>query len=320
MNKILHANKFNFSNIKPSSWMIVSAILVSFQALFFNTLDSIMAAPSIMLTRYIIPCMLLWTFYLIKPHPLWKTKDTFILIVRACCITISQCCLCIYLTKASLLNATTLYLTSPIWTPIINAIIQKNNVKPISLALATLGFIGVCVLQQNTPDQVNRYLLIGVGSGLFNSISQIANHKASQSMTIRANTLGTYSYTVLTGIFAFCILHNIIQNHHSGTYSASTHNIIGILIALAIIGILNQTCRSRAYSLVTDTTNITTLLYLSIPVSAIIGYIHFEQHINLCSVAGSCLILISCYISTRLEKTESGLNTDHFIKQPYVFY
>jgi drug/metabolite transporter (DMT)-like permease len=286
------------------TWMITSALLAALQTLVFKTLSSSLPTDELMLLRYISPCLVMWVIFYFKPCSLWHRTDNSLFVWRAILLVSSQCCLYIYLFHSSVLNATLLYLSSPLWVPVINRCFSGTKLSTRTCGNLLLGFTGVICLEQGAAFHHSMYVLFGLASGILNAGSQIANHRISHKMSAQTNTLGTYSFTVLAGAIACAILYCLPNSILSNQMISLNKPIILGLLGLTLVGLSNQICRSRAYAIVRDPASIINLLYLSVPISGAIDWFYFHRAPSMLGVCGTIIIISSCLLTIKQKPRE----------------
>lgn len=277
-------------------YMTIAAISIALSSFFAKL--SMTGGYSLQLTvlaRFSIPLALLCIFFIkIKflPKIIWTTIR--IQATRAICLTSSQFLLFYALQKIPLSEAMILYSTGPIFILLYDFVTGK---KPTLMTLLSLllGMIGVCLMLQLGTAIINRYVWVGLASGVCLSISQILLHKSSQKEHPLNILFYIYLFTTLLSFILFLCL-------GSSTSPYNTISFYGPLFALALAGIFslgNQFFRGRAYSLVATPSLLSPIIYFSILVSAFLDLVYFKSFPNLQVMIGGLLVVIGSYSASK---------------------
>ena len=288
----------HFNEMTATHWMFASAGFITLNSLFSKVLSPHFGVLLFTLLRFLVPAVIAWgVFYQLKlklPH----RKDAPLLMLRSIILILSQLCFIIYLTHSNIMNATLLYLTAVLWTPLLNTFFNKTLLNIKNVIYLIIGFIGVCLLlYTHTSSQNPRiYIIVGVLSGFFNACNQVVNYRISQSISPQHAMLGTLticSVLMMLIILAFSFFHPSTPVLHINGYDLI---FIGLLSASVI---MNQLSRSLAYRRTQNPATVLPLVYLSVPLCAVLNHVIFATTTPPLAWIGTIFILSSCLLTIR---------------------
>lgn len=195
-----------------------------------------------------------------------------------------------YLTQASLLDATVLQNTAPLFIPLLDWVFFKVRPDLKAIASILIAFVGViCILQ---PDRgvFARLSFIGLLAPLGQAGSQVLYGRQSRNEN-QSITLFYFFFfsTVIAGIIFVCSgefldLGEMREKQSFLTYSS--------VFAIGVVSIFNQSLRGKAYQFAKPS-HLVPFLYLSLIFSSILDWILFHHLPNLFSIVGAILVMIS---------------------------
>lgn len=279
--------------------MVVSALsfaLSSFFALYAMQHASTSLA---VLVRFAFPLVLLSVVY--QYYGYWKEvnlaelKEIF---WRVAALSLSQACLFIAVAHMTLDEATILYSTSPIFMTIWSAI-KTRSIPVRGFVAVLLGAVGVAVMMHFEHAKPNPYYVIGVAAGLFQAVSQLMLHKATQK---RRNLY--VMYDTYLGCTLFCLLFLLVQPPTLDLAQPTAAVLVTIaFLCLSGIGSLgNQYCRSWAYSLVKDAAPISPLIYLCVLFATLLDFMFLHDLPDAETVIGGVTIITGAILASRPAK------------------
>lgn len=285
------------------SHMLSSSLFVSLSALFAQHLSLSLALPLLLLAKFTLPVLLLlWLSCMTETHITaithWRLQIT-----RSLLLVLCQLSFFYYLMHASLFNAIVLFMTSPLFVPLISRIFYKTPLYRSHCVAAVLGFIGVlCVLQPST-NIASWIALFGLSAGFFNACSQLTYHRLSQS---NHPLILSFHTSLLASLFSGIILIAYWLIHPQSlsiTPIIENSVTVTLLILMAITSVSSQVLRSRAYKKTTSLSLITPLIYTSIVFSVILDWLVFDITPNGLAIIGAILITSSALIAPLIKST-----------------
>ncbi len=283
--------------------MLLSSVFVALTSLLGKQLVLSLALPIAMLLRYLVPALLLWWIAFITRIPRLNKKCILHHGIRTILGVISQYALFYYLIHGSILNATLLFMTSPLFVPLISRITQKTPIKRIQWISILIGFAGVAFILKPTPNILDWHAAIGLASGLFNAGSQVYYHKIVKQSDVKSAILYMYTFSVILAFIPVIIFWHPLANVLSSFNSHINSSLIVLLIALALVGISNRTFRGKAYSKVRKASSLTPFLYTAIIFAGLLDWLVYHIVPTYLSVIGAVFIIASGFILT-IEKSK----------------
>lgn len=275
--------------------MSLSGFTMAVNFLFFQLALENINFQTLMFFRFLIPGCLILIFCQFVQFPRISVKYFWLHLLRAIALVASQYALFFYLHQGSLVNGTLLFLTSPMFVPLINRLIFKRKHSPKHYVCIMMAFIGVIVVLHPGLNLFEPVMLIGLSAGLCNACAQIVVHKVAQEENVLAMSLWMYSLcTVLSLSVAF--VHPVaFEDGVAHLFNAHVSQWL-ILVGIGALSILNQNCRTKAYGLVNKAASISPFVYLSLLFSVILSMVVYGQYPSLISVLGMVIIGVSIMI------------------------
>jgi drug/metabolite transporter (DMT)-like permease len=273
-------------------YMLLSGVFLALAALLTKLLVISMNVPLLLFSRFFIAAIILWWIVLISPPRKFKIENLKLHFIRALFVVLSQYAFYYYLTKSSLLNATLLYMTGPLFVPLISRVIDKIPIKPKIWVSLIIGFSGVICLLNPIGFVFNWFVILGLLAGFLNACSQITFHRLSHSADIDTQILIMYSLATLISAVPLLSISFYIPWHQILRHLDDARYFI-LLIALAVVAVSTQTLRAKAYSKVNKAMSLSPFLYIVILLTGIIDWLVFGIKPDLWSYIGAGLIIVS---------------------------
>lgn len=273
-------------------FMLLSGFCISLIALIGKFFTSDFTMPFLIFIRFFAPCLLLYWMGVITELIHLDFSHLPSHFARAFFVVLGQYCLFYYLSLSTILNATLLYSTSPIFLPLISRVILKEPIKKKTWISIILSFIGVCFVMRPSHEIFNYYGFIGLGSGFFNACSQITQHKLSKKQNAFSQSLRMYLLaSILSGLLLILFwqyddfLLFVIPNDKGFLWF--------MIFLLSVATISNQLFRSKAYKLVNFAASLGPFLYVSILFSIFYDWIFFNRLPTVLTLVGAGFIILS---------------------------
>lgn len=291
--KLHNSNKY----LLGISFMLLSSAFVAFSSLLGKQLLLSLALPIVMFLRYFLPALILWSSTFISvPH--FNMRQIIHHGIRATLGVLSQYALFYYLIHGSILNATLLFMTSPLFVPLISRILFKTPIKTIQWISLIIGFSGVALILKPTHNIFNWAMIIGLISGLLNACSQVYYHKIIREFDIKSSIIYMYTVSAVLTLIPVIIFWNLLM-HSLLTIDFHNNHILYlffILFLISLISICNKTLRGKAYSKVNNASSLTPFLYTAIIFSGFLDWIVYGITPDFLSIIGAILVISSGFI------------------------
>ena len=289
--------KFTKASVEKGALLMLGSSL--FVALFglFAKLGMQGSTLSIMVFfRFFIPFLLLIPYFIYKHsfHALAQEATIWMQVGRSLAVLVSQYSLFFYLTKASLINATMLWNTSPIFMPIISFLFFGERYNKWTWFSVLVGIIGVVCIIKPTGEIINPYAFFGILAGLAMSVSQVLYGQNSKTESIDVNLFYFFGFTSIFTLLILLIVEGVMKDRLEIDllpyfYSDWHVWIYACLIAVCTIG--NQFLRGKAYKFSSPST-LGPIIYLSIIFSGIFDWVLFKETPDFLFVIGALLIIL----------------------------
>lgn len=281
----------NIKMTKVFVLMTISGFILSLYFLLIQQLPQSIDFNVLMFFRFFIPGLLILVLGVFTQMPKISLEHKWLHISRAITSVISQYCLFYYLQHGLLLNGTLLFLTSPLFVPLINRVCFKKHHSIKQYLSIAIAFAGVVLVLHPGANLFTPLMLIGICSGLFNACAQIAVHNAAKDEEAMAISLWMFSLCAL-----FALLLGFI--HHERFMESVSHVVVNPTLLLVLVGIsglsiLNQNLRTRAYGLVNKAVSISPFVYLSLIFSVVLDMVVYNHYPHWLSITGIVVIGIS---------------------------
>jgi len=271
-------------------WMLISASFLSISFLFLKLNLAYLDFFTVIFLRFSIPLCFVLVFLtaLGQWKAVFKKPKLWLQVLRSLCVLVSQYGLAFYLSHDTLLNATILLNTSPLFIPFIEWLFLGRVPGKSTIVGATVAFFGVILVLK--PDVSLFSVLSGIGllAALGQASSQVLYGLQSKRENLLVSLFYLFFFTTLVSGLIDLAIHNKVPEQlvpEKMTY-------VAILVLLMAIGTLfNQFFRGLAYRCGNPST-LTTFLYFSVFVSALLDALVFQHYPAFSTVIGGCLIIL----------------------------
>lgn len=270
--------------------MLLSAATLSFFTLFAKfSIDSTSYFLLIFL-RFAIPLVLL------VPYLLWSTsiKELFLKsnfkmqLLRGSCILVYQYSIFYYLMYSSLLDATVLQNTAPLFMPILERLFFKHRFEKKVFLSIFISFVGVlCILQ---PDRsiFAKLSIAGFLAPLGQAGSQVLYGHQAKHENQKSTLLYQFFFCSVVSAIVFVFFKEFFGEANSLEHYSPLLWVN--IICLGVASILNQSFRGAAYKH-GRASALAPFLYGSIIFSAVLDWAIFHYLPNWLSLVGAILVI-----------------------------
>lgn len=208
-------------------------------------------------------------------------------LVRASCVLASAYCFFYYLKSASILNASLLYNTGPIFIPLFSRIFYKHKIDLVEVLSILIAIIGLCFILK--PDQGIFDLrgIFGVLSGIFMAGSQTIYGENAKREHVGSNLFYLFFFPTLFAIPA--LLLSPPSKLQVGAVFTRIPMLL-IFLGIAFSSIFNQVLRGYAYTHA-KATSLSPFLYFSAVVAAFLDWWLFGVYPTIPALIGFLLII-----------------------------
>jgi drug/metabolite transporter (DMT)-like permease len=289
----LKASKEEFE--KGAFYMLLSALTLSFFTFFAKLGTNSTPYFLLIFLRFGIPLVLL------VPYLFWSTsiKELFLLgnfkmqLLRCGCLLIYQYSIFYYLMYSTLLDATVMQNTAPLFMPILERIFFKHRFEKTVILSICISFVGVlCILQPNTSIFA-KLSIAGFLAPLGQAGSQVLYRHQAKHENQKSNLF--YLFFLCSVVSAVILA---FSKEFFGKISSLEHYSFLLwvnIICLGVASVLNQSFRGEAYKH-GRASALAPFLYVSIILSAILDWTIFHHFPNWLSLIGAVLVIAGGWI------------------------
>lgn len=219
-------------------------------------------------------------------------------VLRAFFVLSAQYCFFYYFEQNSLLNASALLNTGPIFISIIDWAILRKKVGRSSWIGSIIAFVGAILILRPDAGIFSFMSLIGLLSGLSQGASQIVFGISAQERKPHIGVLHLFALCTFLSLFPFLFFHTEMV---AGKRFAE-FDLLWIL-CLGAASISNQLFRSDAYRHATPS-RLSPFLYFSVLLAGVWDWVVFGKTPGFLSILGTALIvlggLLKIYLRNRI--------------------
>lgn len=220
-------------------------------------------------------------------------------LARAFSVLGIQYSLLIYLTRYSLLDATVLLNTGPLFIPILErCFLQRKIGKSTWISLA-VSACGVLLVLQPASGIFNSFVLLGLFAGLMQGVSQVLYSMHSQEEPQATSLLYLFLISTVISFVVYCV-GGIGFSLSSPVQLDGKDLALLLLMGLCTIG--NQFFRGCAYRHSHKAGNLAPFLYITVILSGIFDWAVFKKIPNQWMVLGAALIIIGGVLKVVLRR------------------
>lgn len=286
-------------------WMLLSATFLSLSFVFLKINLIYLSYLFLLFLRFSIP--LVFVLILLTLSGKWRvvpaSKHIRLQLLRCFCVLISQYGMAYYITQNTLLSATVLLNTSPLFIPLIEWVFQGHRPGRSTVLGALLAFLGVILVLQPDSSLFSPLTAIGVIAALGQAGSQVLYGLKSKQENPLASLFYLFFFTTLISglIFLWGEGSEGLRLYLNGTLSRERGWLISIyVILMGLTALLNQYYRGLAYKCGRPST-LATFIYFSVFVSAICDWLIFKNAPTLLMIIGSILIICGGIVKVMLR-------------------
>lgn len=236
--------------------------------------------------RFFIPLLIAIPFLVFSGSfkKMWPLKNIKLQFYRSAVVVIGQFSMIYYLTKASLLDATLLWSTGPIFIPLILRIFYKQKILTVTWIAILISFIGIALILKPDKGILDPFSIFGLVAGLSMALSQILFGINTEKGDPGENLFYLFLFSSILSFIPYLIYEErYFALHVTG---AGVFAILGV--ALGTLG--NQLFRGLAYK-ESSPILLTPFLYFSVVLSGLFDWAVFHKTPDMLTVIGTVLFV-----------------------------
>lgn len=248
--------------------------------------------------RYFAPLVLVAPYLAFRKewHHLRPEVGFGLHLLRGLCAVAGQTSLNYYLTRASLVDATMLWATGPIYVPIIIYFLYKQKTPWITWISIFICLTGVVLMIKPTQGIFDPFSIWGILSGVAMAFSQVLWGRNAEKGSITENLLYLYLFA---SALAFIIW--MIFGTEAEPVSSYSPLIWFSLLGIALSSLGNQIFRSKAYQ-IAPSYLLMPILYIAVLGSGVLDVIFYKEWPDVWKYIGFVLVCMGTFIKWRYLK------------------
>ncbi|MDF2690773.1 MAG: rane protein [Gammaproteobacteria bacterium] len=296
---------------------INTGILLMLLVAFYQSLMSAIVkavSPEIttgieVLAYYAIPLAFLLPLLFKKGLQEFKTDQLPFFFIRGGLSTAAVFCFFYASEHINLGVAAVLFNTVPIFIPLMALIFLNEKTHPLTYLAIIISLLGVVlVINPGVGEFFTPASLIGMASGILMAASQVMlRHLAKNKISV--DKIVFYQYLTSSIASLLIIGLELLLFHHSTIFrSIPSKNwlfIIVMLLLLGLISIIAQRTLTKAFHHL-PAALLAPFLYVSVPISSLLGWIIWQQRITEMTMLGCFLVILGgcmiTYISFKFHR------------------
>ncbi len=192
-------------------------------------------------------------------------------LLRSLCVVAAQLFLNYYLMKGTLVNATMLWATGPIYVPILTHLFFRQKTPLITWISIFICLVGVGLMIKPTTGIFDTFSLWGILAGIATAFSQILWGHNMEKGSVTENMFYLY---LVSSILSFVIW--LMWGMEGGEKVPFTYVTLFAVIGIAVASLGNQLFRSRAYQKAPPYL-LTPILYVSVVGAAFFDICFYQK-------------------------------------------
>ena len=290
--------------------MMIVALMQSIIGAIVKLVSPNITISLLLLVYYSIP-LLFFTYFIYKDGTtLYKSKFIWLHFVRGLCTTMSVLCFFFASVHLGLATSAVLFNTVPIFIPIFAVFILKERISKYIIAGTIISLFGIIIIiNPSFGSFFNSFAVIGLSSGIFMAISQVLL-KLLTNKEESSNKILFYLYFMCSLIsIVFITLETFITKKNPIVIYNYTHtlNLLLTLLCLGLISLTAQYILTKAFYYM-EAIKLAPFLYLSIPISSLIGWVFWLQKITINFIVGTFFVIIGIFIIIYIQTKQKQLS------------
>ncbi|MDG1866606.1 MAG: DMT family transporter [Yoonia sp.] len=185
--------------------------------------------------------------------------------------------------------------TGPIWVILLSPLILKVRIRPLGIAAAIIGFIGILLVAKPGATTISPGIIAAALCAIGFGLTAIFTRLLTKTQTI------TCILFYLTGMQA---IFGLICAGLDGDMALPTAITLPWMILIGIAGLTAHFCLTKALS-IAPATLVMPLDFLRLPIIAVVGIILYAEPVDIWVIVGGTLIFTGNYVNIRFGHAKS---------------
>ena len=185
--------------------------------------------------------------------------------------------------------------TGPIWVILLSPLILKERIRPLGIAAAIIGFIGILLVAKPGATTISPGIIAAALCAIGFGLTAIFTRLLTKTQTI------TCILFYLTGMQA---IFGLICAGLDGDMALPTAITLPWMILIGIAGLTAHFCLTKALT-IAPATLVMPLDFLRLPIIAVLGNILYAEPVDIWVIVGGTLIFAGNYVNIRFGHAKS---------------
>lgn len=185
--------------------------------------------------------------------------------------------------------------TGPIWVILLSPLFLKERIRPLGIAAAIIGFIGILLVAKPGATTISPGIIAAALCAIGFGLTAIFTRLLTKTQTI------TCILFYLTGMQA---IFGLICAGLDGDMELPTAMTLPWVILIGIAGLTAHFCLTKALS-IAPATLVMPLDFLRLPIIAVVGIILYAEPVDIWVIVGGTLIFAGNYVNIRFGHAKS---------------
>lgn len=279
-------------------YMLISASGLAIVGLLAKIGMNEFSVLALIFWRFFASFFICFLFFLIKNQlkGFFNFKDIKLQLLRVLFLLGAQYSFFYYLHKNTLLNATVLLNTGPLFIPLIEKCILGNKVGKSTWIAIVISFIGMLCILQPDGGIFSLMSFIGLFAGISQGASQVVFGMTSKKENVEINLLHLFLLCMLATMIPYlCAPSTWLVKEELVTAS------VLLIIGIGIASMCNQLSRAVAYANGSPS-RLSPFFYISVILAGLFDWLIFHKTPNTLSIIGAALVFLGAALKIYLRK------------------
>lgn len=177
--------------------------------------------------------------------------------------------------------------TTPLWVILLSPLVLGERLTRVSIFCAALGFIGILIVTRPATMGLSPGVLTAASCAIFFAITIMLTKRLTRTDSVAC---------ILFYLTSLQLIMGLIAAGYDGDITWPSADIWPFVIAVAIGGLLAHFCFTKALSLA-PATIVTPIDFARLPVIALVGWLLYNEAIDVFILVGAVLIFAGNYLN-----------------------
>ena len=177
--------------------------------------------------------------------------------------------------------------TTPLWVIVLSPLLLGERLTGIRALAAAMGFFGILIVARPTVEGINAGMIAAAACAVFFALTFITTKK----LTTRQTITGIMFYLTLIQL-----IFGVITAGYDGDIALPTLVALPFLLVIGVCGLVAHFCITKALSLA-PATIVSPIDFARLPVIALIGWLLYNEGIDVWVFVGAAVIFAGNYLN-----------------------